>query len=114
MEITNTTQEMRVCHMQKQLKAPVLRFGETRGNPVETSNKQTIPIGRFIQVHLPFTNVTWQRPLAVEVRQGGMTYRLPIYDATSRFISAIILTGLTTVLVSSVIRTILLRRRRTS
>ena len=100
--------------MQRQLKAPFLHISETRGNPVETSNKQTTPIGRAIQLRLPFANLTWQRPLAVEVRQDDSTYRLRIYDATSRVISAIFFTGLATVLVPLVIRTILLRRRRTS
>src|SRR5436305_15031754 len=98
--------------MQQQLKAPVLRISETRGNPVETPNKQTTPIGRVINVWLPFASVTWHRPLAVEVQQGDTIYRLPIYNVTSRVISAIVFTGLATVLVSFVIRTILLRSRR--
>lgn len=100
--------------MQRQLKAPVLRISETRGNTIEASNKQTTPIGRAIQVRLPFANVTWHRPLAVEVQQGDTIYRLPIYNATSRVISAIVLTGLATVLVPFLIRAILFRRRRTS
>ena len=100
--------------MQQQLKAPILQISETRGNTAETSNKQTTPIGRLIQVQLPFASVSWHRPLAVEVRQEDTIYRLPIYDVTSRVISAIVLTGLATVLVPFVIRTIFLRRRRSS
>lgn len=100
--------------MQRQLKAPVLRINETRGKTFETSDKQMTPIGRAIQVRLPFTNIIWQRPRAVEVRQEGVTYRLPIYNATSRVISIIFFTGLATVLVPLVIQTILLRRRRHS
>jgi len=100
--------------MQRQLKAPVFQISETRGNTVETSNKQTTPIGRVIQVRLPFASVTWHRPLAVEVRQEDTIYRLPINDSNLRVISAIVLTGLATVLVPFVIRIILLRRRRTS
>jgi hypothetical protein len=100
--------------MQRQLKAPVLHISETRGNPVETSNKQTTPIGRIIQVRLPFANLTWHRPVGVEVRQGDTTYRLPIYDLNSRVMGAIVLTGLATVLVPLVVRTIVFRRRRTS
>jgi hypothetical protein len=114
MENSNTTQEKRVCHMQRQLNAPVLHISETRGNPVETSNMQTTPIGRVVQVRLPFVSFTWHRPVGVEVRQEETIYRLPIYDATSRVISAIVLTGLATVLVPFVIRTIFFRRRRTS
>jgi hypothetical protein len=100
--------------MQRQLKAPVLQISETRGNTVETFNKQTTPIGRVIQVRLPFASITRHQPVAVEVRQEDTIYRLPIYDSTSRVISAIVLTGLATVLVPLVIRTILFRRRRTS
>ena len=100
--------------MQRQLKAPVLHISEARGNTVETPNKQTTPISRAIQVQLPFANVTWHRPLAVEVSQEGATYRLPIYNATSRVISIIFFTGLATVLIPFVIRTILLRRRSIS
>jgi len=100
--------------MQRQLKAPVLHISETRGNPVETFNKQTTPIGRVVQVRLPFASVSWHRPLAVEVRQEGVSYRLPIYYATSRVISAIVFLGLVTVLVPFFVRAILSRRRRTS
>ena len=100
--------------MQRQLKVPVLKISETRGNTVETSNKQTTPIGRVIQVRLPFANLTWHRPVGVEVRHEDTIYRLPIYNSTSRVISAIVLTGLATVLVPLVIRTIFFRRRKTS
>ena len=100
--------------MQKQLQAPVLQISETRGNPVETFSRQTTPIGRVVRVQLPFGSFTWHRPVAVEVRQGETVHRLPIYDTTSRAIGAIVLTGLATVLVPFVIRTILFRRRQTS
>jgi len=100
--------------MQRQLKAPVLHISETRGHTVETANKQTTPIGRVIQVRLPYASVSWHRPLAVEVRQEGATYRLPIHDATSRVISAIVITGLATVLVPLFVRAIFFRRRRAS
>jgi hypothetical protein len=100
--------------MQRQVKAPILHISETRGNTVETFNKQTTPIGRVVQVRLPFASITWHRPVGVEVRHEDTMYRLPIFDLTSRMISAIVLTGLATVLVPSVIRTILLRRRSTS
>jgi hypothetical protein len=100
--------------MPPQLKAPILRISEMRGNPVETANRQTTPIGRSIQVQLPFASVSWHRPLAVEVRQENNTFRLPIYDSTLRIISALFLTGLATILVPFFIRTILSRRRKTS
>jgi hypothetical protein len=100
--------------MQRQLKARVFQISETRGNTVEAFNWQTTPIGRVVEVHLPFGNITWHRPVGVEVRQEDTIYRLPIYDSTSRVISVIVLTGLATVFVPLVIQTILLRRRRTS
>ncbi len=98
--------------MERQLKAPVLRISETRGNTIETFDKQTTPITRVIHVQLPFASIILHRPLAVEVRQQGTTYRLPIFNATSRAINIIFLTGLATVLIPFVIQTILLRRRR--
>jgi hypothetical protein len=100
--------------MQRQLKARFFQIGETRGNTVEAFNRQTTPIGRVVEVHLPFGNITWHRPVVVEVRKEDTIYRLPIYDSTSRVISVIVLTGLATVFVPLVIRTILFRRRRTS
>ncbi len=100
--------------MKRQLKAPILHISEFRGNTVETTNKQATPIGRVIRVQLPFASISLHRPIAVEVRQDGRAYRLPIYNATSRAISIIFFTGLATVLVSFVIRNIIFRRRRTS
>ena len=111
---SNITKEKRECHMQRQLKASVFRISETRGNPIETANRHSTPIGRVIEVRLPFTSISWHRPLAVEVHQEDTIYRVPIYDATSRVMSIIFLTGLATVLVPFVIRTIFLRRRRSS
>ena len=100
--------------MQQQLKAPVLRISETKGNAVTTFNRQTTPIGRVVEVHLPFGSFTWHRPVAVEVRQEDTTYRLPIQDSTLRVIGAIVLTGLATVLVSLVLQKTLQRKRRSS
>ena len=100
--------------MQRQLKVPVLRVHETKGNAVTSFNRQTTPIGRVVQLRLPFGSFTWHRPVAVEIRQEDTTYRLPIQDSTSRVISAIFLAGLATVLVPLVIRKMLFGRRRTS
>ena len=100
--------------MQRQLKVPASQISETRGNSVTAFNRQTTPIGRVVEVSLPFGSFTRHRPVAVEVRQDDTTYRLPIQDYTSRVISAIVLTGLATVLVPLVIRKILLRRSRSS
>jgi hypothetical protein len=100
--------------MQRQLKAPVFRISETRGNTIETYDKQMTPIARTIHVQLPFTSIVLHRPRAVEVHQQATTYRLPIYNVTSRVTSIIFFTGLATVLVPFVIRTIFLRRSRSS
>jgi hypothetical protein len=100
--------------MQPQSRVPALHISETRGNPVETFSKQTTPIGRVIQLRLSCGSFTWQRPVAVEVRQGDSLYRLPIHDTTLRLTAVIFLTGLATVLVPLVFRKILSRRRKTS
>jgi hypothetical protein len=100
--------------MQPQLKVPALHISETRGNPITTFDRQTTPIGRVVQLRLPGGSFTWHRPVAVEVRQGETVHRLPIHDTTYLAMSVIFLTGLATVLVPLVIRTMLFRRRKTS
>ena len=100
--------------MQQQLRAPGWHIGRTRGKPFTAFGMQVVPIGFAVHVSWPGGGFTWHRPVAVEVRQEDTIYRLPIYDSTSRVISAIVLTGLATVLVPFVIRTIFFRRRRTT
>jgi hypothetical protein len=100
--------------MHRQSKEPVLRITETQGNAVTTFNRQITPIGRVVEVYLPFGRFIWHRPAAVEVREQDTTYRLPIHYSTSRVTSAIVLAGLATVLVPLVIQKTLVRRSRTS
>ncbi len=97
--------------MQRRLKARVFQISETRGNTVEKFNRQTTPIGRVVQLRLPFGNIIWHRPVAVEVRQEDTIYRLPIQNMTRRALSVVFLTALATVLVSFVIRKISGRRK---
>ena len=71
-------------------------------------DRQTTPVGRVVQVRLPFGSFTWHRPVAVEVRQGESIQRLPIQNATRRAIGAMVLTGLAVV----VLILLLMRRIR--
>ncbi len=89
--------------MQRRLKAPALHISETRGKSVTAFDRQTTPVGRVVQVHLPGISFTWHRPVAVEVRQGDTTHRLPIHNVTSRAIGAIVLTGLAAVVLISLL-----------
>jgi hypothetical protein len=100
--------------MQRQLKVPVLQIIETRGNPVEAFSRQATPIGRVVQLGLPFGSITWHRPVAVEVRQEETIYRLPINDPTMRAISALASAGLAIAIVSLSMRRVRLNRRKTS
>jgi hypothetical protein len=46
--------------------------------------------------------IIWQHPLAVQVEQGGVTQRIPIYDVTWRAIAGVALAGLALVVIISV------------
>ena len=98
--------------MQRQLKAPVLQISETRGNPVEAFSRQATPIGRVVQLHLPFGSISWHRPVAVEVRQEDTNYRLPINDPTMRAISVLTSAGFAIALVSLSMRKVRFNRRK--
>jgi hypothetical protein len=112
-ESSNTTKEKRVCRMQGQLKAPILQISETRGNPVEAFSRQATPIGRVVQLRLPFSSFTWHRPVAVEVRKEETIYRLPINDPTMRVISVLVSAGLAIAIVTLSMRRVRLNRRKT-
>jgi len=99
--------------MQRQLKAPVFQISETRGNPVEAFSMQAIPIGRVVQLRLPFSSITLHRPVAVEVRKEETVYRLPINDPTMRAIGVLASAGLAIAIVSLSMRRVRLNRRKT-
>ena len=100
--------------MQRQLKAPVLQISETRGNPVEAFSRQATPIGRAVQLRVPFGSITWHRPVAVEVRQEETIYRLPINDPTTRAIGVLASAGLAIAIVSLSMQRVRLNRRKIS
>ena len=100
--------------MQRQLKAPVLQISETRGNPVEAFSRQVTPIGRVVQLCLPFGSISWHRPVAVEVRQEETINHLPINDPTTRAIGILASTGLAIAIVSLSMRKVRLNRRKPS
>jgi hypothetical protein len=60
------------------------QIDEIRGQPVQTWGYECIPIGQVLQLKWPGGRIVWHRPLAVEVRQGGHSTRLPIPDVTRR------------------------------
>jgi hypothetical protein len=66
---------------------------ETRGQPVRAAGQEITPIGRVRRITWPGGGLIRQRPVAVEVRQGNSTSRLPIHDATRQAI-ALFITGL--------------------
>lgn len=98
--------------IQQRPKAPTLQISETRGESLLAFDRQTTPIGRAVQVRWSGISFIWHRPVAIEVRQGDSVQRLPIHDATSRAIIAVVLAGLAIVVLASLsMRRVHSRRR---
>ena len=76
------------------MKMPGWQIDETRGKPSLILGRQITPVGRAVQVSWSGGGVIWHRPVAVEVRQGDATRRLPIQNVTRRAIIGIALAGL--------------------
>lgn len=72
---------------------------ETRGQPITAYGRQVTPIGHAIQLRGRRGSFTWQRPLAVEIRENEMTRRLPLLDTTGQTITALTLLGLIVALI---------------
>lgn len=70
-----------------------LRRSISRGETIEAFGRQMTPLGRVTQVRLPGGALTWHAPLAVEVRDGEGSYRLPIQNVTRRMVAGIVLGG---------------------
>lgn len=77
--------------MQPAQRSPGWRAYETRGQPIHAHGREVTPIGRVTQVSWPGGGLLWNRAVAVEVRQGGETTRLPIRNATRRAIALLLL-----------------------
>lgn len=78
-------------------------FQETRGQPLRIQGQEITLIGGVIRLAWPSGGFLIHRPLAVEVRQGDTTKRLPIHNVTQRVntvllgslvISALVLGGI--------------------
>ena len=80
--------------MQQAQKTPALQMIKTRGVPIGISGRQITPVARVISMRWPGGGFTWNRPVAIEVRQGGTVRRLPIHDMTTRVTLTIVLSGL--------------------
>jgi hypothetical protein len=83
--------------MQRSQRKPILRINEMREKSVSFYGKEITPIGRVFQVSWPGGTFLWQRPVAIEVRQGDEVRRLSIQNATRRATTSIILAGLAVV-----------------
>jgi hypothetical protein len=94
--------------MQRQLSIPSWQISETRGKTLFAFGRQITPIGRAIQVSWSGGSFaggfTWNRPLAIEVREGDMVRRLPIQNVTRRAILGLALAGLAVVALASSLR----------
>jgi len=101
--------------MQRSQRKPILHISKVRDKPVATLGKEITLISRVFQVNWPGGAFLWQRPVAIEVRQGEIVRRLSIQNATRRATTSIILAGLAiVVLTASWMRLKTSRRRRSS
>jgi hypothetical protein len=85
-----------------------------REKPVSVYGKEITPIGRVFQVRWPGGAFLWQRPVAIEVRQGDEVQRLSIQNATRRATTSIILAGLAIVVFTASMMRLKSSRRRFS
>lgn len=77
--------------MQPAQRSPGWRAYETRGQPIHAHGREVTPIGRVTRISWPGGGLIWNRAVAVEVRQGSETIRLPIHNATRRAIALLLL-----------------------
>src|SRR5436309_15952550 len=79
--------------MQQSQRKPMLRISELRDKPIAAHDRQITPISRVFQVNWPGGAFLWQRPVAIEVRQGDVVRRLSIHNATRRATTSILVAG---------------------
>lgn len=70
---------------------PLWRFEQVAGTPLTLHGRQITPIARVLRFEWLGARLRWERPLAVEVREGTATYRLPIQDTTRLTLAGIAL-----------------------
>src|SRR5579863_310435 len=80
--------------MKSAAREPILQVNTSRGEPITTRYGQVVPLIRVVKLHWPGGGLNWNRPAAIELRQGQSRQKLPIKNATSRAIFIIVLTGL--------------------
>src|SRR5437588_2734143 len=80
--------------MQRSHRKPILHLSEVRNKSIISHNRELTLIGRVFQINWPGGAFLWQRPVAIEVRQGDVVRRLSIHNATRRATTSIILAGL--------------------
>jgi hypothetical protein len=90
---------------------PGLRIEETRGKQIAHRSREITPIARVAHVTWRGGGFDWQRPVAVEVRQGDAVQRVPIHNATRRAVAGIILGELALGVLAVWAEQIYLRRR---
>jgi hypothetical protein len=75
---------------------------EHRTAPIVAFGTHVIPIERIVHLNWPGGNITWQRPVALEIQQGASKKRLPITHVTSSTIAGLALAGAIFVTVVSI------------
>ena len=80
--------------MQHVLRTLRWQNSETRGQPITAYGRQVTPIGRVMRIECSWGGFVWHRPVAVEVREGEITRRLPIRNITQQAITSLTLAAI--------------------
>jgi hypothetical protein len=70
---------------------PSWRFDQVAGTPLALHGRQITPIARVLRIEWLSAKITWQNPLAVEVRDETTTYRVAIPNVTRRVLVGMVL-----------------------
>lgn len=85
-----------------------ISMGTHVGEPIQTRHATVTPESRALIIEWPGGGVVWNRPTAVTVERDGRIERHPIVDVTRTTQIALIVAGLSFMLISAV----LMRSRR--
>lgn len=72
----------------------MIRWQTSAGEPVVVATTTITPMALSLIVQLPFGGFVWSRPIALELKNGTSTRRLPIVDMTRAIQAAILIAAM--------------------
>jgi hypothetical protein len=61
---------------------PSVQWGTKAGQPLITARGKVTPISSSLLVRFPFGGFVWNKPVAIDLEQGGHIQHLPVVDIT--------------------------------